>query len=280
MCRIFFSLFSPNLKPKIYEFLKQSNRKYKNTPGIDNYRDQTNNLDGFGFAYIHNLKWNIYKKPIIYLQDPRFINKLAYITQSLNNICIGHIRQKSYGESTIFNTHPFIYENQVFMQNGYIKDFNIHKLELLNYVHPYFHNKINGDTDTELLFFMFLTIYKDQCNKNCTKRRKCQISQILFNSIQKLFNVFKKLKIEISANIIYADDIHVVITRYLHYNRNAYTQTQYPLSLYYNNDDGITISSEPIYKNNNILISENTMIIMNYSNIKKFRENIMVYTLE
>jgi len=280
MCRIFFSLFSSTPKKNIYDFLKQSNHKYKNTPGINNHRDQLHNLDGFGIAYLQNKKWNVYKKPFIYLQDPKLDNKLTSITQPRNHIFIGHIRKKTYGETTISNTHPFMYENRVFMQNGHIKDFHNHKLRLLKYVHPEFQNKIKGETDTELLFFLFLTIYKEQCNLNCKKIRQCEKSQLLFSSLKKTFNVFKKLQIEITANIIYADDKYAFVTRYIHYSPENYREPQYPLSLYYNNDDGITISSEPILTKNNILFPENTMIIMNHTNMREdSNEDIIVYNL-
>jgi predicted glutamine amidotransferase len=81
--------------------------------------------------------------------------------------------------------------------------------------------------------------------------------------------IFKNNKIELSANIIYADDDVVIITRYLYYNKSIYNSPQCPPSLYWNKtgtsgEQGILITSEPLMKYDSVLIPENTICIVDH----------------
>lgn len=252
MCRLLISFENKNTKQIILDFLKQSNQSKKNTPGMDNPRDQIKHIDGYGLAWVSRNKWKIYKNPEIYTKDENLSTILDKISKKL---VIGHIRKKKYGDSTIENTHPFVFENQIFLQNGSFHDFPKNLSTLKNYIHPKYISEIKGETDTEYLFFLFLSI-KDTM--------KCKKEKAILHTFTKLFDLFGKLNIEIGGNIIYANENYVAVTRYIYYDQSNYNEKQYSQSLYWNipKNDGLLISSEPLLDKYE-LISENTIIILN-----------------
>lgn len=272
MCRLFLSINNENIQSKIFDFLKQSNHKRKFTPGLDNHRDYDTNEDGFGFAWIETTKpqtWNIYKQPLMYLNDAN-LKHMFHNTNFFNhNIYIGHIREKNksiVGEIHENNTHPFIYQNKIFVHNGTIKYFKHNAEKIRSFISPDLRNEIKGDTDSETIFFLFLTFLQ-----------KYSIE----TSLNKLFQLFKKNNIEISANFIYGEPDYFVIVRYIYYNKKNYTRLQYPPSLYYfteNPIENLLITSEPItpeYK----LFHENTALIIKnqtpYTNFQKMNYKII-----
>uniref|UniRef100_A0A6C0DA88 Glutamine amidotransferase type-2 domain-containing protein n=1 Tax=viral metagenome TaxID=1070528 RepID=A0A6C0DA88_9ZZZZ len=244
MCRLFLSINNENILPKLFSFLKQSDHDHKFTPGCNNYRDHIQHKDGFGFAWLVDNTYKIYKQPILYNQDKSLNDKLKEIKSS---IVLGHIRNKSISDIKYDNTHPFIYENNVFIHNGFIKNFLKNKKLLMNYIDPKY--KMLGETDSEFLFYLYLSIY------NKIKDYKL--------SMKIMLNLFRYLKIELSANIIFANNEVVVITRYL-VNDN---KIEYPASLYYNNvsSNSLLITSEPITESWTIIPS-NSIILFDIKN--------------
>jgi predicted glutamine amidotransferase len=252
MCRFFIEFHHTNVEKIIMDFLGQSIQKNKNTPGIDNYRDHVGHADGYGISWFVNGKWNIYKSTEIYKNDP----KLPLIIRKIpKNVVVGHIRKKKYGKKSIVNVHPFTFENQIFMQNGYINDFTKHISKIKEEIFPEYLQHIVGGTDTECLFFLYLT---------CKRRTENNV-----DAFAQMFSLFKQWNIELVANIVYANDTDIVITRYLYYDQTDYKDKQSPPSLYWNisSSNGILITSEPVL-DATTLIQENTIISLNHRNGK------------
>lgn len=236
-------------------FLKQSHHKRKNTPGLNNPRDHLNHMDGFGFAWTGSKvdldkskdspHWLVFKHNQSYksLSGPTITKKLKEITDDNPEIVIGHIRNATDSADTLENTHPFTHKHHVFVQNGFIGSFREHRDELRKLVSKKYHAHILGDTDTELLFYMLLTLR----------------SSSILTAFRQLFAIFKSRQIEIAANLIYADEKQVVITRFLYQNG----PDNIPASLYYSTDDGLIMASEPVDdKMTWSLVPENTAIII------------------
>ena len=71
--------------------------------------------------------------------------------------------------------------------------------------------------------------------------------KLLEDSMVELFHIFEKHQIEISANLIFANDDYIVVTRYLYFDPSKFKKTQYPPSLYFSgNEKSLLITSEPI----------------------------------
>lgn len=271
MCRLFLSFHSDNTKQLILDFLKQSTQKSKNTPNIDNPRDLISHGDGFGFAWLSKDKWKIYKNPNLYTEDNDLPNLLNYMPKQF---VIGHIRKKIYGTPKMENTHPFLFENQVFFQNGNIKHFPKHKTELKRRISSKYLDKITGNTDTEVLFFIFLTILEDVRSRTNHTQQSEEI--VLYNAMMNMFDFFRKQNIEISANLIYGNSEYVVITRFLHYTLADYATNQHAPSLYWNVSDSIVIRSEPLQSDVELeMIPENTILIVNHK-----KDNVNQYPIQ
>jgi predicted glutamine amidotransferase len=248
MCRLFLSIKSKNILNKLYSFLSQSVHLQKYTPLLNNYRDGTVHKDGFGLAWYKNKQIEYYKSPLLYTEDSNINNVISNLK---SNIIFGHVRQKTESNTCYDNTHPFYYNNQIFMHNGKIKDFNQNKEIIFKYINPKYLILIKGYTDSEVLFYLFLTINDNLLNPKL--------------AMKIIFKLFKKLDIELTANIIYANENIILVTRYLVYNQNNYKEKQIPPSLYIDYSDGIIISSEPL-SNNWELIKENTIFIIDIKN--------------
>jgi predicted glutamine amidotransferase len=307
MCRLFFSFRNKSVKPLLEEFLGQSTHKTKNTPNLNNDRPPI--TDGFGIAWNNGEQdiergksvWRIYKQPKLYTEDPNLDSVLDTIP---NNLVIAHIRKKTYGNASMENTHPFHYDGQIFVQNGKIGDFNKHIQVLQSYIYRPLLSKIQGETDTEYLFFMFLSCkkYLDQrkreplryTRKISSKKSEFSKSQIALyeklishivlqsndnvnygyiNAFRLLVGIFKEHSIELSANIIYANSNVVLISRYIFYDKTKYSEKKLPKSLYWNKckthgDNGILITSEPLSKYQSVLFPENSVAILDYNKYK------------
>lgn len=261
MCRLLLLINIQNPTHSIQSFLSQSERKTKNTPGVNNTYDYIQHKDGFGFAWMTPTnKWKIYKSPLIYKDDPQLEKKLE-TTVIQSDIIIGHIRHKTIGNVNIQNTHPFYYQNQVFFHNGKIWNFEKHVRPIRQHIAQKYLSHIKGDTDSEHLFYLFLS-YKDDFYSTKKESKETELRELM----QSFFDFLENLNIQLLANIIYANQQFVIITRY-----TIGTKYKSALSLYYDNhinsntpnkkNNGIIFSSEPITDHYR-LVPEQSIIIL------------------
>lgn len=252
MCRILFLWNTSNQTQKIHAFLEQSIHTEKYTPGIKSV-DHSTHTDGFGLAWLTN-KWKTYKKPFVYNEDKNLGKKISQI-ESESSIILGHVRHKTFGDKDVDNTHPFVYQDFIFLHNGSLKNFEKHKKTIISRIAPEYIKKIKGETDSEHLFYLLLTIKDGIIREDCTTLSE---EKILYNSLYKLFSLLNEWKIEYYANIIFGNTTHLLISRYV--QKQSQKEGQ-PLSLYYDKSNGIVVSSEPIsgdYK----IVPKNSIIIV------------------
>lgn len=248
MCRIFYSLNQPNTESKIHRFLKQSDHLEKNTPGLNSASDSHTHPDGFGLAGFAEGKWVVYKSPRLY----REIENLDEIVSRMaaHSLVIGHIRKcdTTYSRVQRENTHPFYYRNHVFLHNGYLRHYSDHRSKLEKLVDPDLRAHIKGDTDTETMFYLILSILRKQEGKMGVER--------LHLAFQELFRKVSSIVSKYNANIIYGNKEYSAVIRYAHGPQN-------PPSLYMNGSSrsGMLITSEPISRSYSI-IPRNCMMVM------------------
>ena len=253
MCRLLLLLNIQNPTHYIQSFLSQSDHKTKNTPGVNNTYEYIRHKDGFGFAWmtpVNKNKWKIYKNPMLYKDDVNLENKIQTIQ---SDIIIGHIRHKTSGNVTIQNTHPFYYQNQVFFHNGKIFNFEKHVTTIRHFISQKYLTHITGETDSEHLFYLFLS-YKDDFYYKNPESKENELHKLM----QSFFDFLENLKIQLLANIIYANQQFVIITRY-----TIGTKYQTSLALYYDNktnNNGTIFSSEPV-SDNYRLVPEKSIIV-------------------
>ena len=234
-------------------------------------------LDGFGFCWLENKKWNVYKKPVIYTEDSNLPKKINKIVNS--KVIIGHIRNKTIGDKTINNTHPFYHKNMVFSHNGKIENFVDYKDKIIEKIDSKYKKFIKGETDSEYLFYLLLT-----CKDIIEERKKDKESVVLNNTIILFLDVLRELELSVLANIIFATKNTCVIMRYSIQPKN---NKKTPLLLYYNNTDGMIISTQPmtttfdssdvsrVYSNNSTL-KQSSGLHCSQESSKLLKENSMI----
>ena len=204
------------------------------------------NADGFGIgwsSYENKNKFFLYKNTIPIWNDHNLENFTRSVKTSL---MIGNVRSATLLENTGYqNTHPFCYENLMFSHNGYIENFEqITKSKLLSLIGNKLLSKVKGNTDSELIFFLIITIYKRKKN--------------LLNSI--------KESLKILSDISQAAMLNFIIAEYKSKELKLYaTKTAHKLnapSLYYqtNKNKNIFISSEKLDKNKWVSVKNNSLI--------------------
>lgn len=108
--------------------------------------------DGWGLA-IHDAttrRWVLHKGTERAHADDRFREVAA---QSRGHVLVSHVRQKTVGPTRLENTHPFASDGWIFCHNGTVKRTDL----LAARVSPARRARIEGETDSELLFAFLLT---------------------------------------------------------------------------------------------------------------------------
>jgi len=110
--------------------------------------------DGWGVAYyINNIPHII--KSASHAGGDKVFTRVSGIVAS--ETVLAHIRQATEGENNVLNSHPFQYGNWVFGHNGQIYNFAKHRMKLVRNIAPFLQRFLLGDTDSEVLFYLFLT---------------------------------------------------------------------------------------------------------------------------
>ena len=262
MCRIFVwrdlrAESNPEyLEHRLLDFLKQSDHLRKYTPGIQNEHDHQTHMDGFGFAWYRNRRWESYRNPLLYSRVPdlpKYIQRVAR-----NTFVLGHIRKATGNTATIVeNNHPFYYRNHVFLHNGLIYGFEAKRDVVLAEIDADLRGVIRGQTDSEAFFYV------------CLSKMRALRDKSLHSAFLETLAFFESHFEFLTLNVVLANKTHTLVSRYCTPVKN-----HRPPSLYWNlpisksiPTEGITgvfpkvvISSEPILDNQTQLIPANTLI--------------------
>jgi len=125
------------------------------------------NADGFGVAWYAP---SIAPIPACFRDiSPAWSNQnLKQIARVTKSSCIfAHVRAASTGNVMQTNCHPFTFKNLTFMHNGTVPYFKFIKRKLLSSVSDRAFNMIQGTTDSELMFAMFVTHFEKITGEHC-----------------------------------------------------------------------------------------------------------------
>src|SRR5687767_15041097 len=110
--------------------------------------------DGWGVAYYVDGAPHIVKSAASALNDHLF-HRVSGIVAS--ETVVAHIRKATVGPTTILNSHPFQYGRWIFAHNGTIPEFEQVRATFMAMIDPKLRRFILGETDSEVIFFLFLT---------------------------------------------------------------------------------------------------------------------------
>jgi len=78
-----------------------------------------------------------------------------------SDILITHVRRATVGDLRTDNTHPFRYRQWMFADTGTVDDFGSVRERLLEALPKFLRRGLRGETDSELLFHLFLSFLHD-----------------------------------------------------------------------------------------------------------------------
>ncbi len=197
--------------------LKQSKRDISNRP----------NPDGWGVVYRNDQQIDAVKNIKPAYLDENFIPSTSNLK---GDLMFAHVRRRSQGPVLMENTHPFVYEQWMFMHNGNIPNFEHCKKLLNRNLSSDEAIETEGTTDSEFLFKYFLQWFRK--SKNCDEYCALNIIHHIISQIFKLIEPDNEKKL--ALNFMLTDGNYIIGFR-----KNR--------TLYYSLDDNsIVISSEPL----------------------------------
>ncbi len=243
-------------------------------------REEPLNGDGFGLGWYDPV---FDPFPGLYTSlTPAWADRNLYrIAEKLSSPCIfAHIRAATPGMLVSnVNCHPFKYGPFLWMHNGYIGEFSKIKRLLRNSLKDPFYHMIEGTTDSEHAFAVFL----NELPEGRERYTASELTQAMTATILRLNQWAKDAGIKEGSNFNFAvtDGENMVVTRY------ATPIEKTPESLYYTygsdfsctgdtcrmenplkNKSSIIISSEPVTEehDNWIEIPSGTLLEVNEKN--------------
>lgn len=115
--------------------------------------------DGWGVAYYVDGAPHLTRSPMTAVSDALF-HRLSGVVSS--ETVLAHVRQATQGQNNVLNCHPFQYGRWVGAHNGDIPNLEDRRAALLAEIAPRLRRYVLGDTDSELLFFQFLSRLAEQ----------------------------------------------------------------------------------------------------------------------
>lgn len=110
--------------------------------------------DGWGVAYYVDGAPHVTRSPTTALSDAIFKRVSGVVSAET---VLAHVRQATQGKNNVLNCHPFQYGRWVGAHNGDVTNLEEKRPELLQEIAPHLRRFVLGDTDSELIFFQFLT---------------------------------------------------------------------------------------------------------------------------
>lgn len=112
--------------------------------------------DGWGVAFYVDGAPHVTKSPTHALGDQLF-HRLSGVVSS--QTVLAHVRKATQGDKGVLNCHPFQFGRWVFAHNGDIPGFGEHfQAQLRREISPRLRRFVLGDTDSETIFFVFLSL--------------------------------------------------------------------------------------------------------------------------
>ena len=179
---------------------------------------------------------------------------LLHLAAKIKSPCFfAHVRAASMGGVSPYNCHPFIHGRWMLMHNGNIQDFINVKRHLRHLLDDDIYNSIQGETDSEHLFALFLQYAKGKSLSN-------------IESVYKLITtVFKKIEALINQygtpgnsyfNVCITDGKRMVASRYSSDESYTPETLYYTMGSHFVREDGkYHINHQADYPINHVLIS-------------------------
>lgn len=99
------------------------------------------------------------------------------------DIVVGHVRNATVGALRTENTHPFRYRQWLYAQTGTVPSFDAIRERLVASVPGFLRSSIRGETDAEILFYVFLSFLHDAGKLNDNVIEPARVRDALRSSV-------------------------------------------------------------------------------------------------
>ncbi len=113
---------------------------------------------GWGIGFYQGGEVLMRRRPI---DDHTTIDMAKAASDVRADLLIGHVRNATVGALRTENTHPFRYRQWLFAQTGTLPSFESIRDRLISSVPEFLRSSIRGETDAEILFYVFLSFLHD-----------------------------------------------------------------------------------------------------------------------
>ena len=259
MCQILISLDNPNANDLLETLFKQS------YPTFLSY--------GHGILHQNSNVWSSYKN-----FKPPFLDE-TYKNMTISTNVIAHMRQiyttnltphQIRNEHTMQNTQPYKYQNTFFMHHGDLfrtdsgkpfifqtnynqPAFKLHIDRLRSLIDTKLLQNIHGNTDSELMFHVFLHFFTLSHTPISNYRNS------IASSLRKTFTALHKHGFQTASNIIIAHDNYIAFSNIYINNTDKLIK---PLRLYIDKRNGINICSSKLIPGS-VEVKQNVLYIYN-----------------
>jgi glutamine amidotransferase len=121
-------------------------------------RNKPDIVPGWGVGFYQNGEILLKRRPI----DDRPEIKIADMIKDLRaDLLLAHVRMGTVGGSRTENTHPFRYRQWLFAHTGTIEHFPKLRSRMSDSLPQFLQRDVRGDTDSEILFHLFLSFLHD-----------------------------------------------------------------------------------------------------------------------
>lgn len=216
-------------------------------------REEPLNGDGFGLGwYDHELD----SKPGLFTSlTPAWGNRNLYrLAEKLKSNCIfAHIRAATPGMLVNeVNCHPFQYKNLLWMHNGFIRDFTKIKRKLRSSLKDPYYHMIEGTTDSEHAFALFLNFLPSVETTNSQTLKDAMLA-----TISQLKSWEKEFGINEGSNYNFAvtDGENIVVTRYASFKDKPPETLYFIQGSNFHCENGVCLMENKMNENSSIIVS-------------------------
>lgn len=260
MCR--FLIYKGNNQITLSDLLTRPqhsiiNQSYDSRLRID---AQPVNGDGFGVGYYtENDPSPCLYKAITPAWNNQNLQRLSEKTRS--RLVFAHVRASTYGVLSETNCHPFVYNNLMFMHNGGVANFNLIKRKLIMEIEDEFFLNINGSTDSECCFALFLHCLKSNgfdpnsgkiCDVEVLRKSLVDTIQMIKNWVNETPN---EKNVPSLLNFAITDGENIVVSRYVS------SKTDEAASLYFSTGSNFVENAPGRFKMERMNRSQNLVMI-------------------
>ena len=113
---------------------------------------------GWGLGFHQAGEVLLRRRPI---DERREIDVAALASDIRSDVLVGHVRTATVGNLRTENTHPFRYRQWLFAHTGTIGGYAAIRDRMIEAVPEFLRRNVRGDTDSEVLFHLFLSFLHD-----------------------------------------------------------------------------------------------------------------------